>query len=402
MLHSWFPDVERLSIMHHDVEVARMKNGNITGEWEIFRPDLMPVGLEFKTYADFMPKEIQAATQSAIMTATENLNKHNRRSLFSWFRERAVPVNRSNAKRMFMKMRTFPDDSDDGVLRVILWISGLSITDNYWVRPVGTDRCWADIDIKRNEISKAWGLLGLLGSSKLFNTPEELAITNPFSSAAELSTNGTFPKGIFRENDELFMYKSGHPHTVWAEVIVSRILDCSNIYGHVRYEYDDTTHGVPCAKSKLITTGRKEIFSAKRLRNAISFARQEFPRAFAQMCVVDYLISNGDRHPGNWGFLRTAPAWEIVGLHDLFDNNFAFDYTEKGAPDNSWSVYDYAEGAFDYGLRQAAEINFNDSDFKFIKPLPVDIFKPFGKHANWAQDGFLKRCEFLGIGVEFG
>lgn len=41
--------------------------------------------------------------------------------------------------------------------------------------------------------------------------------------------------------------------------------------------------------------------------------------------IIDYLISNRDRHGGNWGFFYNCNTMEILGCHPLFDHNNAFD-----------------------------------------------------------------------------
>lgn len=43
-----------------------------------------------------------------------------------------------------------------------------------------------------------------------------------------------------------------------------------------------------------------------------------------KMLIVDYLISNSDRH---YGFYYNADTMEILGFHPLFDHNNAFDRT---------------------------------------------------------------------------
>lgn len=44
-----------------------------------------------------------------------------------------------------------------------------------------------------------------------------------------------------------------------------------------------------------------------------------------RMFIVDYLISNPDRHSLNWGLFYNCDTMQILGLHPLFDHNNAFD-----------------------------------------------------------------------------
>ena len=52
-----------------------------------------------------------------------------------------------------------------------------------------------------------------------------------------------------------------------------------------------------------------------------------FGKAVAQMLIIDAIIGNGDRHVGNFGWLRNAETGEYVGMAPLYDFDHALDST---------------------------------------------------------------------------
>ncbi len=44
-----------------------------------------------------------------------------------------------------------------------------------------------------------------------------------------------------------------------------------------------------------------------------------------QMLVIDAIVGNGDRHAGNFGFLRSADTGEYIGMSPLYDFDHALD-----------------------------------------------------------------------------
>lgn len=43
------------------------------------------------------------------------------------------------------------------------------------------------------------------------------------------------------------------------------------------------------------------------------------------MFIVDYLVSNRDRHGMNWGFYYNCDTMKILSCHPLYDHNNSFE-----------------------------------------------------------------------------
>jgi hypothetical protein len=116
------------------------------------------------------------------------------------------------------------------------------------------------------------------------------------------------------------------------EVCASKVIDCFNVYGNVRYDYA-VMEGITYSKCKVMTTDDKAIVHAADMQlwclqnntDVVAYARKHFEKQFAQMCVIDYLLANSDRHGWNWGFFQDMNTGRILGLHDLYDHNNCFD-----------------------------------------------------------------------------
>ncbi len=52
-----------------------------------------------------------------------------------------------------------------------------------------------------------------------------------------------------------------------------------------------------------------------------------FGKAGAQMLIIDAVIGNGDRHAGNFGWLRNMDTGEYVSMAPLYDFDHALDST---------------------------------------------------------------------------
>jgi hypothetical protein len=103
-------------------------------------------------------------------------------------------------------------------------------------------------------------------------------------------------------------------------------------------------------------------------------------------CIVDYLISNPDRHRKNWGFYRDNGTGALCACHPLFDHNRAFDADDMAG--------DGGESLIFCGMskKEAALDAMKKCDFKTVKPLTRDLFLD-----GEMYDSFMRRACELGL-----
>lgn len=104
-----------------------------------------------------------------------------------------------------------------------------------------------------------------------------------------------------------------------------------------------------------------------------------------KMWIVDFLISNRDRHGQNWGFFYDMDTMKILGCHPLFDHNKAF---EKEYMKDLDAPYQFGEMT----IRQAALKAMGEVDFRFTAPVTREDFITERQYLS-----FKKRAGCLGL-----
>ena len=105
-----------------------------------------------------------------------------------------------------------------------------------------------------------------------------------------------------------------------------------------------------------------------------------------KMWIVDYLISNPDRHGMNWGFFYKSDTMDILGCHPLYDHNNAFDKAVM-LDDNPPYVF-----TDKYSMKRAAEVAMSKVDFHFYRDFTRDDFLTERQY-----ESFMRRSKHLGI-----
>lgn len=245
----------------------------------------------------------------------------NYQSIIRFLSSRILPLDRENAKKILNALGYEQAQDPLYKAQIAETSRAVSLQDTYWVKKDEESLTWKDVDIRQNHLNKVMMQVALKGDS--------LTITGRCHTP-ELTTNGAYAKCWKRENNDLYLYKKGKNGESRIEVEVSNLLDKSNV-PHVKYLAVDR---MTC-KCKCMTTENLSILPAM---DFISYCnrlgldyKQEYIRIdkenLYKMFIVDYLISNSDRHGLNYGFFYDNNTMEIIGFHPLFDHNNAFDRT---------------------------------------------------------------------------
>ena len=104
------------------------------------------------------------------------------------------------------------------------------------------------------------------------------------------------------------------------------------------------------------------------------------------MCIVDYLISNPDRHSRNWGFCYDTDTTKLKGLHPLFDHNNSFDPAYMSNPDADYIVLPGQT------MRQAAKYAAKKINVTYKRPFTEQDFLTRRQYRS-----FMSRLNDLGI-----
>lgn len=306
----------KATIMFGDTPVIKMDF--TTYRCQVVNSRYLPYGLRGNVMRESEIKEGMSKHEAELAIENYYVISH-------WLARRAMPINRAHARWIYSSFGVDPSQSDKSRLKIIGACHGASILDKYWVKLYGEDINWSDVDIRNNPISTEFIDMALLGKSA---TPRTPFIT------PELTTDGTSAKAWRRHADmNLWLHKMNLDNTESSkmEVMVSNILDNCSVE-HVHYEESEDDGEYTCA-CPCVTSDKYSFVTAFEFKlycnaNNLDFEKEILridAENYRKMIIVDYLISNSDRHLHNWGFLMDNSTMQIVKLCPLFDHNKAFD-----------------------------------------------------------------------------
>ena len=243
-----------------------------------------------------------------------------RTNLSEWFRGRGIPSWR---------------DQLDLLLHRLDIAFGLSLSDQYWLKPFNSNIKYDDMNFFDHDFDYAEFLEASLSlNSKIVKKETSLITPNN-------TTDGMLKKAWIIENGTRYLLKGGYKNEIlqpFHEVLASMICDRLG-FNHVPYTLDvyrDTVVSkCPCFINKdteLITahqirndmkrhnnTDDYEEYIKKIEENGIPNAREKIEN----MYILDFIIMNEDRHLNNFGIIRDVNTLKWLDVAPIFDNGMA-------------------------------------------------------------------------------
>lgn len=252
-----------------------------------------------------------------------------RAALNDWWVDRSIPASRSGIVRA-LEVLNLPSTR-----MLLLRCFGLSLSDQYWIKPDGSDLEWSKLNFFENGFSEDVGdvLLGKAEKNGHFD----------FSSPDNTS-DGYLKKRWKIVDGKRCLIKGGSNPFIqqpFNEAVASEI---ATLLGIPRVDYsvvwDD---GVPYSVCEDFVTADTELVSAWRIlqvqqkSNNISIYQHllncceaagivDVVKSLDRMIVLDFIIANEDRHLNNFGFLRNAETLEWLGAAPIFDSGSSLGY----------------------------------------------------------------------------
>jgi len=233
-----------------------------------------------------------------------------------WLETRAIDSHRANSRLLKKALRL--SNKDD--LHTVIYSSGATITDNYWVRPIGSELTYNDIKFTDDYFSN----LALKGNYNSFNS----AAISKHSKTPELTNIGSFEKCWKLNNGKWWMYKKATHNEMFSELFVYNLGTALGMNMAV-YERGqgfiksiDFTDGANVNFEPASTfMGDNEDYSdvVKALKNICPAAIPDYIR----LIFLDTIVANPDRHTNNFGLLRDTKTGEFIRLAPNYDNNIA-------------------------------------------------------------------------------
>ncbi len=245
-----------------------------------------------------------------------------------WWTGRSIPASRMGLSDM---LDTLGIASSNLLLTKCL---GLSLSDQYWIRPYESNMLWEDVNFFDNDFSDDIGdlLFGTNGKNSGFDL-----------SSPDNTSDGNLKKRWKIIDGKRCLLKSGsNPYSqqTFNEVIASKIMERLGI-DHVPYSVT-WINDEPYSVCEDFVTKDTELISAWRVLQLRTKANHEseylhyvnicrelgidIVSSLDKMIVLDYIIANEDRHFNNFGLLRDANTLELIGAAPIFDSGTSLWY----------------------------------------------------------------------------
>lgn len=295
-----------------------------------------------------------------------------RTNLSEWFRGRGIPSWRDKLDLLLHRLDiSAPTELLDKAF-------GLSLSDQYWLKPFNSDIKYDDINFFDNDFDYAEFLEASLSlNSKVIKKENSLKTPNN-------TTDGMLKKAWIIEDGTRYLLKSGYKNEIlqpFNEALASMICDRLG-FNHVPYTldiYKDTVVSkCPCFINK-----NTEFITAYQIRNDMKRYNSEedleeyikkleengIPNArekVENMYILDFLIMNEDRHLNNFGTIRDVNTLKWLDVAPIFDNGMALNIP----------YYDEEEMVASGNRRLFYEIKPFDEIIKVVRNLKrIDISK---------------------------
>lgn len=267
---------------------------------EVYELDFLPIGIDSRTG---MP---------------------NKKELNEWWYGRAIPASRSGLREALEQMEINQPE------QLLIKCNGLSLSDQYWLKPSDSKLAWHDINFFENNFSDDVGnvLFGQLRQNDAIN------LMSPCN-----TSDGWLKKKWKIVDGKRCLIKAGsnpYMQEPLNEVIGTKLhqkLGCKN---YVPYTIS-WEEGIPYSICENFVTTDTELVSAVSINRSIKKRSQyssyeHFMNACRELAipgmqeyvdyllVFDYLLANTDRHFGNFGAIRNVNTLEWIGPAPVFDS----------------------------------------------------------------------------------
>lgn len=290
-------------LMHKRIPVISIEFDNFTGYiqkiCDVYNPKHLPIGISIKN-------------------GIVDKNAFN-----TWWMNRSIPTNRNGIAKALETLE-IPNTKF-----LLLRCYGLSLSDQYWVKPENSDLKWEDINFFNNPFSDDIGnvLFGINIENKVLN----------FSSPDNTSDGCLKKRWKIIDGKRCLIKGGSNPfhQQPFNEVIASEIMEKLNI-PHVTYSLiwdnnipysvcedfvDENTELIPVWRVLMTQEKNNSTSLYKHFINCCEgLGVDDVTKFIDYMITIDYIIANEDRHLNNFGLLRNVKTLEWIGIAPIYDS----------------------------------------------------------------------------------
>lgn len=249
-----------------------------------------------------------------------------RTNLSEWFKGRGIPSWRDKLDLLLHRLNV------NAPCELLNKAFGLSLSDQYWLKPSNTNIKYEDINFFDNDFDYAEFMEASLSkNSQIIKNISSLKTPNN-------TTDGMLKKAWIIENNTRYLLKGGYKNDTlqpFNEFLASEI--CKRLgFNHVEYTLD-TYKDTIVSKCPCFITKDTELITCHQIMNNIKIPNnetyyEEYIKILEEkgikdariklenMYILDFLIMNEDRHLNNFGIIRDVNTLKWLDIAPIFDN----------------------------------------------------------------------------------
>ena len=253
-------------------------------------------------------------------------DNHFRLNLNNWFKGRGIPASRDKLDILLARLNIPPPEE------LLDKAFGLSLSDQYWIRPVDSNIHYEDINFFDHDFDSIEFLeISFSNDSKTISSQNSLKTPNN-------TTDGMLKKAWIIENNKRYLLKGGYKNDIlqpFNEVLASMI--CERLgFNHVVYTLDVVKDKV-VSKCECFINKDTEFVPASQIMAQVEKHQNEEDydeyikileehhienarEKIENMYILDFLIMNEDRHLNNFGIVREVNTLKWLDIAPIFDS----------------------------------------------------------------------------------
>ena len=290
--------------------------------------------------------------------------------LTEWFKGRGIPSWRDDLDILLSRLNiNTPEELLDKAF-------GLSLSDQYWVKPFESKIEWSNINFFTHDFNSADFTNATFSNSHDFST--KISLISPNN-----TTDGRLKKTWIIKNKVRYLLKGGYKSEImqpFNEVLATMI--CERLgFNHTNYKLAIVSKKIvsvcPCfinENTEFVTAYQilhglpKESAYEEYInileKQGIKNARQQIENMF----ILDYLILNEDRHLNNFGIIRDVNTLKWIDVAPIFDSGESLKIIDY----NDEEVIINGEGRFFYNIESFENITKYVKDFARLDLSKLD------------------------------
>ncbi len=295
-------------------------------------------------------------------------------TLSDWFKGRGIPSWRDKLDLLLYRLNI------DRPEELIDKSFGLSLSDQYWIKPYESNIKYDDINFYDHDFDSA-DFLEATFTNNTFTVSNEASLKTPNN-----TTDGMLKKTWIIEDGKRYLLKGGYKSDIiqpFNEVLATEI--CKRLgFEHVEYTIDIVKEKV-VSKCACLTTKNTEIIPAYQIihseeknKNIIDYENyikileekgiKDARIKLENMYILDFLIMNEDRHLNNFGIIRDVNTLKWLNVCPIFDNGQSLNMQDY----NDEEVVISGQGRLFYEVKPFDEIIKIVKDIKRIDASNLD------------------------------